>query len=127
MADLLGGGAEGVEVPPVELDARVQLGEERAHPGSSTTPSDTHVAVLGDEGPAAAAGIAGGVLAPEIRKSVTGASGVSAYSDSRRRCTSTSSAGDAHCGRPSPGSTGAIPRSASRTAARRLPVCTQRS
>ena len=35
--------------------------------------------------------------------------------------------GRAHCGRPSPGSTGVMPRSASRAATRRLPVWIQRS
>ena len=32
-----------------------------------------------------------------------------------------------HCGRPSPGTTGVMPRSARSVAARRLPVCSHRS
>ena len=126
MADLLGGGAEGIEVAPVEEDPGVPLGEQRAHARIEHHAERYLVAVLGDEGTAAVAGIAARVLRGEEE-----------IGDRRFRLQRVQrlepalhvheQAGDAHCGRPSPGSTGAIPRSASSAAARRLPVWTQRS
>ena len=128
MADLFGEGAEGPEVAVVEADARVGAGQERQGPALKDHAERDEVALLGHERAAATAGVGGGFLLgeQEFGDGGLGLQGVQGLQpalhveqEARRR--------GAQCSRPSPGPTGAMPRSARRTAARRLPVCTHRS